>query len=459
MDTGFRPHARLRRMIGSLRRFGVVAALAVSVWGCATGTQTASLAGKSSAPIVQVLPNGLTLILQDHRAADIVAVYLWVATGVRYETPEGLGYAHFQEHMLFKGTDKFGPGYIDRTVEGQAGRTNAFTSFDYTSFQILVPSDGTRTALRLLDDMAFRSTFDPKEIDAERQVIFEEAHVETDNPKTAILRQLYGLVFSGHPYGRPVLGTPETMNAATQAKLKAFNSQYYTPENMVLVVVGPVDAKAVRAMVDQVFGRRPKTGYISPPVPPLAPIKGMVRRTVERPEQQAHLALGWQAPSLSDPDSFALDLVATILGGSESGRLQKSLRDGERIVSGISVTNSSMKLSGIAYVQAQLEAGNVEKVERRVLEEIARLQQEGPTEEERQLAVTKAESEHAFAYETTDGVASAYGLVQLTGKLDDELRYVERLRGVTREQIRDAARKYLPVTDYARIAFVPGKAK
>jgi predicted Zn-dependent peptidase len=220
-----------------------------------------------------------------------------------------------------------------------------------------------------------------------------------------------------------------------------------------------VDAKAVRALVDQTFGKRPKTGYVPPPVPPLAPIKGMVRKTVERPEQQAHLALGWQAPSLSDPDSFALDLAATILGGSESARLQKNLRDGERIVSGINVINSSLQLSGIAYVQAQLEAADVEKVERRILEEIARLQKEGPTEEERQLAVTKAESEHAFAYETTDGVASAYGLVQVTGKLDDELRYLERLRGITREQIRDAARKYMPVTDYARIAFVPGKSR
>ncbi len=437
----------------------MIAALVFVVSGCAAAAQTAPPAGEPAAPIIQVLPNGLTLIVQDHHAADIVAVYLWVATGVRYEKPDGLGYAHFQEHMLFKGTDKFGPGYIDRTVEGQGGRANAFTSFDYTTFQILVPSDGTRIALGLLDDMAFRSTFDPKEIDAERQVIFEEARIETDNPKSAVVRQLYGLVFSGHPYGRPVLGTPETMNAATQAKLKGFNSQYYTPENMVLVVVGPVDARAVRAMVDQTFGKHRKTGYVPPPVPPLAQIRGMMRKTVERPEQQAHLALGWQAPSLSDPDSFALDLVAAILGGSESARLQKNLRDGDRIVSGISVTNSSLRLSGIAYVQAQLEAGDVEKAERRILEEIARLQQEGPTEEERQLAVTKAESEHAFAYETTDGVASAYGLVQLTGTLDDELRYLERLRGVTREQIRDAARKYLPVTNYARIAFVPGKTK
>ena len=412
---------------------------------------------KAAGPVKEVLPDGLTLLIQEHRSSDIVAVYLWVGTGVRYEKPDGLGYAHFQEHMLFKGTDTFGPGYIDRTVEGEGGRSNAFTSFDYTTFQIQVPSDGLRKALELLEAMAFRSTFEPKEIDAERQVIFEEARIETDTPKSAIIRQLYGLVFPNHPYGRPVLGTPETMNAADRQKLQAFNQQYYTPENMVLVVVGPVDPKTVRSMVDATFGKRPRTGYVPPPTPPLTPLKGIVCKTVERPEQQAQFAIGWQAPRLSNPDSFALDLVATILGGSESSRLTKTLRDSERLVAGISVSNSSMQLSGIFYVQAQLEAADLDKAKERILEELARLEKDGPTEEERQLAVTKAESEHAFAYETSDGVAAAYGITQLTGNLDDELRYVDRLRAVTNDQIRDAARKYLPLTDYACISFVPGK--
>ena len=453
-------YARMRGMAFAPRAAAALVVAAVFASGCATASVRATApAGEPPPPVLQVLPNGLTLIVQDHRAADIVAVYLWVATGVRYERPDGLGYAHFQEHMLFKGTEKFGPGYIDRVVEGQGGRDNAFTSFDYTSFQITVPSEATRTAIELLDDMAFRSTFDPKEITAEREVIFEEARIEQDNPKTAIIRQLYGLVFADHPYGRPVLGTTETMNAATQEKLKAFNRQYYTPENMALVVVGPVEANTVRAMVDGTFGRERRSGYAPPTATPLRPLTGIVRRTVERPEQQAHLALGWQAPSLSNPDSFPLDLLSTILAGSESSRMAKTLRDSERIVSSISMTNSSLQLSGIIYVQAALEATDVEKAERRILEEIARIQREGPTEEERQLAVTKAESEHAFSYETSDGVAAAYGLAQTMGKLEDELRYLERLRTVTREQIRDAARKYLPLTDYARIAFVPGKAK
>jgi zinc protease len=404
------------------------------------------------------LPNGLTLIVQEHRAADIVAVHLWVATGVRYETADTLGHAHFQEHMLFKGTDTFGPGHIDRTLEGTGGRSNAFTSADYTTYQVLVPSESTRTAIELLEAMSFRSAFAPKEIDAERQVIFEESRIETDTPRTALIRQLYGMVFAGHPYGWPVLGTPATMNAATQANLKVFNRRFYTPENMTLTVIGPLDGKTVRAMVDPTFGKHPRTGYAPPAAPTLAPLTEVVRRTVERPERQAYLAMGWQAPRLADRDSLLLDLLATILAGSESSRLTTRLRDGERIVSRISMSNTTLQLSGILYIQAQLEAADVDKVERRILEEIARLQAEGPTEEERELAITKAESEHAFAYETSDGVASAYGLAQTSATLEDELLYIDRLRAITREQIRDAARKYLPATAYARLAFLPKRA-
>jgi zinc protease len=436
-------------------------ALATLVAGCAHDSPLAMVApaGPARSPSVTTLPNGLTLIVQDHRAAEIVAVHLWVSTGVRYETPETLGHAHFQEHMLFKGTDTFGPGYIDRTIEGTGGRSNAFTAADYTTFQMLVPGEATATAIDLLDRMAFTSTFDPRQVDAERQVILEEARIETDTPRTALIRQLYGMVFANHPYGQPVLGTTATLKAATQANLKAFNRRFYTPENMALVVVGPVEGGAVRAMVDRTFGRRSRTGYEPPPTPRLAPLTTVMRRTVERPEQQASLALGWQAPRLADRDSLPLDLLATILGGSESSRLASALRDNEHIVSRINVSNTTLQLAGMLYVYAQLEAADVDRVERRILEEIARVQQEGPTEEERALAITKAESEHAFAYETSDGVASALGTAVTTATLDDELQYIERLRAVSREQIREAARKYLPVDVYARLAFVPRRAQ
>ena len=447
-------------MTSACRSVALAMALIVLAAGCAATTKPAASAGSEPPPpVVAVLPNGLTLVVQEHRAADIVAVHLWVATGVRYEEPKGLGYAHFQEHMLFKGTDTFGPGYIDRAIEGTGGRSNAFTTYDYTTFQILVPSDAIKTAVELLDDMAFRSKFDPKEINAEREVIFEETRIQTDNPQTAIVREAYSAVFGDHPYGRPLLGTPETMKAAKQKDLQVFNHKYYTPENMTLVVVGPVQTKSVRAVVDQTFGRRPRTGYTPPPNPSLKPIKEIVRVKVDRPEQQAYLVLAWQAPPLADPDSAALDLAATILGGSESSRLALTLRDTERLVSRVNMNNASQKLSGIVYIQTRLEAGDVEKVEKRILEEIARLQKDGPTEEERELAVTKAESDHATMYETSDGVAGAYGITMIQASLDNELTYLNRLKAITRAQIQTAAQKYLSTTAYAWIGFLPRRAQ
>src|SRR5262245_1014081 len=167
-----------------------------------------------SGPTRLTLSNGLRLIAQDHRASNIVAIYMWVGVGVRYEKPDQLGYSHFMEHMLFKGTDKWGPGYLDRTVEGAGGRSNAVTSFEYTTFYLIMPKEALELGLQILYDMAFHSAFDPAEIAREREVIFEEARIEQDTAKSAIVRQLYGLVFDGNPYGRPVLGTPATMNAA-----------------------------------------------------------------------------------------------------------------------------------------------------------------------------------------------------------------------------------------------------
>ncbi len=418
---------------------------------------TPSPTGELSPPIRQVLPNGLRLIIQDHRAADVVAVYLYVGVGVRYERPDQLGYSHFQEHMLFKGTDKWGPGYIDRAVEGVGGRTNATTSFDYTDFYIVVPADALDMAVQTLADMAFRSTFDPKEVAREREVIFEEANIEADNPKSAVIRQLYGLVFADNPYGYPVLGTRETMNAATSEKLKAYNKEYYTPQNITLVVVGPVDPVKVRALVDRIWGTVPATGYKAAPAPVPRPLRGIVRRTVERPEQQSQLAMGWQAPRADDPDGDAVDLLTTILAGSESSRLARRLRDEERLVNSVTMNYSAQMGGGIASLRAELEAKDLAQVERIILEEIAKMQETGPTEEERQLAVTKFEAQHAFDTETSEGLANAYGLAETTWDLNAELNYVNRLRKVTREQIRDAARRYLPRTDYAQIAFVPKK--
>jgi predicted Zn-dependent peptidase len=203
----------------------------------------------------------------------------------------------------------------------------------------------------------------------------------------------------------------------------------------------------------------PASGYKTAPAPIPRPLTGGVRRTVERPEQQGYLALGWQAPRSDDPSGDAVDLLTTILAGTESSRLAQRLRDKERLVSSVTMSYSALMGGGIVSLRAEAEAKDLDQVERIVLEEIAKIQETGPTEEERRLAVTKCEAQHAFDTETSEGLAFAYGIAETTWTLEAELRYVDRLRRITREQIRDAARRYLSRTDYARLAFVPKPAQ
>lgn len=452
---GFRVRPVTRHLLG-------VMALVVLVAGCGelSAVQPAASAEPGlPRPTREVLPNGLRLIVQDHRAAEVVALYLFVGVGARFERPDQFGYSHFQEHMLFKGTDTHGPGWVDRAVEGVGGRSNANTSLEYTFYYLLLPREETASGIQTLAEMAFRSKFDPVELKREGDVILEEGRIVQDNPRTALVRGLYELVFRDHPYGQPVLGTPGTLKAATRESVFSYYKRYYVPDNMTLVVAGPVEAESIRAMVGETFGRIPAADYRRAPIPPAKPLTGGLRRAVERPEQQAYLALGWLAPQGDAVESFAVDMLASILGGTASSRLARTLRDRDQLVSSIKMNYAGLIGGGIVTVRAQLEAGDLDKVEQLILEEIAQIQEHGVTEEERQIALTQFEADHAFDTETVEGLAYAYGLAETTWALEEELHYVERLRQVTREQIREAARQYLSRTDYARLAFVPKGGK
>ncbi|MFQ5520880.1 MAG: M16 family metallopeptidase, partial [Candidatus Methylomirabilia bacterium] len=312
------------------RQFLAVMALGALLGGCSELSAVQSRPAEDAGlplPRREVLPNGMSLIIQEHRAADIVALYLFVGVGARDEAPNQLGFSHFQEHMLFKGTDTWGPGFVDRAVEGVGGASNANTTLDYTFFSFLLPAEEAANGIRILADMAFRSKFDPTELNREREVIFEERRIETDNPRIALVRGVYGLVFRDHPYGHSLLGMRETLKAGTPERVRAYYNRHYTPENMALVVVGPVVPQRARAVVQRTFGQVPATSYKRAPLPAPRPVKGKIRREVERPEQQAYLALGWSAPPTDAADSFAVDLVVSILGGTESSRLARTLRD------------------------------------------------------------------------------------------------------------------------------------
>ncbi len=431
-----------------------VALAALLLGGCAGAPAPAPISRGLPPPSREVLANGMRLIIQEHRAADVVALELWVGVGARDEAPPERGFSHLVEHMLFKGTEKLPRGFVDEEVEGAGGRSNAGTSYDYTYYYMLLPARRAARGIEVLADMAFASAFDADEIVREREVVFEEVRLGEDNPSQSLSRRLHELVFEGHPYGAPVLGDPTALRNATRATLRDYYKRHYVPENMALVVVGPVNPDEVRAAVARSFAAVPRAGYVPRLPPPPPALDGARQRVVERPERQTFLGLAWAAPELGHPDMFAVDLLAHILGGSRSSRLNQALRERARLVTSIGAGYSALARGGVLSVTTQLEPKDESRVEASILQEVRRVQEEGVTAEELERAVTASESQHEFSRETVEGLARAWGRAETVWSLEAERRYLDGIRAVTREQIQEAARRYLGAS-YAKLALTP----
>ena len=420
--------------------------------GCAS-TTPARVA--TPTPTREVLPNGVVVISQEQRASDIVAVQLWMRVGGRDETPAELGLSHYLEHMLFKGTPTRPPGSIDAEVEGLGGNSNAFTSSDFTHFDLVVPVSALRRAAALLADIAVNAAFVPAELDSEKKVVFEEMSLTEDDPDRFLQRRLTEAAYPAHPYGRPILGTRELVRDLTRPTLNAYYKKYYVPANMVLVVVGPVTAAQVRAVADETFGGLVAPTPARPAVGAPGPIPAGATQDVRRPEQQAYLGLAWHAAPTNNRDIYAVDLLTYILGDGPSSRLNQVLREQRGLVQTIEAAYIPRQLSGLVAVTARLDAKNLDAAEAAVREVVARVREQGVTPAERERAIITAESSYAFDIETAEGLAKTYGQAETTWTLQDEVEYLTRLRRVSADEIKAAAQKYLGDDNYVRIRFLP----
>jgi predicted Zn-dependent peptidase len=448
---------RVRPSGATVVGFALALAALVAIGGCATARGGSP--GSVPAPTRAVLPNGVVVITQEHRASDVVALELWVRAGGRDEAPDEGGLSHFLEHMLFKGTATRPPGSIDRMIEGVGGTSNAFTSYDYTHYDIVVPAGEVRAGIELLADIAVNASFPQSELDRERQVLFEEIGLLQDDPEKYLVRRLYEVAYGDHPYGRPLLPSREQITSLTRERLAAYYRKHYVAPNMTLVVIGAVAPDRVRALVDQTFGRLPRAPAGRPRVAVAPPFGAPPRADVRRPEKQAYLALGWMTTPISGEDLFAVDLLTYILGDSPSSRLNQAVRERERLVYAIESGYGAWEKGGLVTVTARLEPQHLDAAERAILDVIRRVKAEGVTEAERQRAIVTAESSYAFDIETAEGLAKSYGQAESIWSLDQELAYLARLRQVTAAQIQAAARRYFADDNYARVRFVPESAR
>jgi len=273
--------------------------VALALNGCA-GAQAPPPSPTPPGPVRHVLPNGVRVVIQEFRSSEVVAVQLWVRAGGRDETASELGLAHYLEHMLFKGTTTRARGFVDRDVEGVGGRVNAGTSLDYTFYHAVLPKSRAVPTIEMLADISVNSVLDETELDLEKKVVLEEMRLSEDSPQRYLVRQLYGVVFGSHPYGRSVLGTPEIIQALTRDTLLSFYRRYYVPESFALVVVGPVDPTETLRAAERSLGRLPRSGFQRLPAP--APASLTPRKVdMPRPGALAYLGVGGSGRSSTMP--------------------------------------------------------------------------------------------------------------------------------------------------------------
>jgi zinc protease len=435
-------------------RIGVVLLILVVSGGCVASRPSSQPAVPPPGPVRHILPNGIPVIIQEHRASDVVAVQLWVRAGSRDEAAAELGLAHYLEHMLFKGTTTRPPGFVEREVEGVGGRINAGTSWDYTFYHTVLPARKVVAAIDMMADVGVNASLEASLLEAEKQVVIEEMRLNDDSPRRFLVRQLFAAAYDGHPYGRPVIGRAELITGLSRETLVSFYRRHYVPEMFTLVVVGAVNPDEVLRVARATLGTLPRSGAGRLPPSPPAALRPVRQETV-RPGAQAQLGLAWQAPRLDHADTPALDLLISILGRTKASRLVASLRERQGIVSSINSSLSAMEGAGLVMITAQLEPVQLPRAEAEILGEIRRVRDGGVTATELKRAITAAEVEHEFSTETAEGRARAYGQAETIWRLEEELVYVDRIRSVTAAQVRAAARRYLDPERYVRIALVP----
>src|SRR6184192_4535885 len=275
-----------------------------------------------------VLPDGLTLVVQEDRSAPVASVQAWCGTGSIYEDEKlGAGLSHILEHMLFKGTKTQSSNAIAQKIQDVGGYINAYTSFDRTVFWIDVPKDGVQTALAVLSDAMMNSTLPPEEYAKEQEVIRREFAMGLDDPDRQAGLLLFATAYQRHPYRLPVIGEIEIYNQLTQEQVMRYYKSRYVPNNLTFLVVGDVDEEKIHQQLVDFFKSYPEKSLNQVFVPEEPPQLGRREAHNEFATELTRLSLAWHIPEITHPDVPALDLLSTILGEGRSSRLYRRVRE------------------------------------------------------------------------------------------------------------------------------------
>src|SRR5262252_8313594 len=404
-----------------------------------------------------ILPNGLTIIVQEDRSAPVASVQAWCSTGSIDEDQHlGAGLSHILEHMLFKGTKTRSTNEIAQKIQDVGGYINAYTSFDRTVFWTDVPKDGVGTALDVLADAMMNSTLPPEEYNKEQEVIRREFAMGMDDPDRMAALLLFATTYQRHPYRFPVIGELEIYNQLTQEQVMQYYKTRYVPNNLTFVVVGDVDAEKVRQQLGDLFKPYPEESLKPLFIPSEPPQLG--RREVHREfsTDLTHLAMAWHIPEVTSPDVPALDLLSTILGDGRSSRLYRRVREEAGLAFAISAFSYTPGDAGLFGIDATLDPKKRQAAEQLALQMVDEVKQTGVTAEELEKAKKITLSHHLGALTTMRGQASDIGSNWLlTRNLNFSRDYLDAVQKVSLDDIKRVAATYLTENNLTVISLIP----
>ncbi|MDI6703512.1 MAG: pitrilysin family protein [bacterium] len=393
-----------------------------------------------------VLPNGMVVILREIHTAPVVALQVWVRAGSASEGEYlGTGISHYVEHMLFKGTSKRGVGEIAKEIRGAGGELDGYTSFDYTVYWVTLGSRYFDLGLDVLADAVMHPSFDPEELEKEREVILKEINMLIDSPEHYLSNIFWQEVFQIHPYRHPIIGYRDLFKKITREDILRYYHRMYIPNNIIFVATGDLDENEAIIKIKEAFcnfKRKPSTPVYVPKEPRQL---GERRREVEREDIKiSYLMLGFHIPSISSEDLYPLDVLAIILGQGKSSRLFKVVKEEKKLVLSIEAWSYTPRDPGIFGIKATLKPENLREAEKAILCEIERLKFGYVTQSELEKARQKVISDHIFSQETIEGQARDLALNEITtGNINFSENYIERIKKVTREDIKRVANRYL----------------
>lgn len=408
------------------------------------------------------LKNGLTVhIIRDSRF-PLVCTRLFVGTGSANETAEQAGISHVLEHMVFKGTEKRPKGQVARDVESLGGYLNAATSFDKTWFITDMPAKHWKTGMDVVKDMAFHPSLDPAELEAEKNVIVSELKGGDDTPTRRLFEDLQVAGLAHTVYGRPIIGFEKTIRAVTADDLRAYIRTWYQPQNMMLLVAGDIDPKAVLAHAEELFGDLKNDTILPEPAPvQLEGAAGGPRVEVTYgPWNKVYLGIVLPAPALGDQRSIDLDVLAYALGGDGTSQFYRKYRYEKQLVDSISVGNMSLNRAGLFYMVAQLDADKVEPFWQEFTRDLAALDAGKITPDVIERARFNYEDGMDRASETLDGLTSWKATVQFElGGPQGEANVRHALAAVDSARLRQAQDLWLRPDQVRVRVLAPEKAK